>query len=72
MDKARESLSEPPERLMDALKAVELSHEATESRKRSFVHRAANGRKAAQVKYAAFFLFMIVQKVAIVCGFLSV
>ena len=30
MDKARESLSEPPERFMDALRAVDLSHEATE------------------------------------------
>ena len=30
MDKARESLSEPPERFMDALRAVDLSHDATE------------------------------------------
>ena len=30
MDKARESLSEPPERLMDALRAVELSQRDTE------------------------------------------
>jgi hypothetical protein len=30
MDKARESLSEPPERLMDALRAVDLSHDDTE------------------------------------------
>ncbi len=30
MDKARESLSEPPERLMDALKATELSYDDME------------------------------------------